>query len=100
MHTWNAAAFAYDMYEGFQRKEQTVAVAMDLEDACNRVQFRLLMDLLVQVSLVLTRWTAGAPLEKYNGPITRITTLPSIHRWLTSDPVSYTHLTLPTRSLV
>ena len=49
MHTWNAAAFAYDMYEGFQRKEQTAAVAMDLEDACSRVQFRLLMDLLVQM---------------------------------------------------
>ena len=40
------------------------------------------------VSLVLTRWTAGAPLEKYNGPTTRITTLLCIHRWLTSDPVS------------
>ena len=41
----NAAAFAYDVYEGFQRKEQAVAVAIDLEDACNRVQFKLLMDL-------------------------------------------------------
>ena len=41
----NAAAFAYDVYEGFQRKEQAVAVATDLEDACNRVQFKLLMDL-------------------------------------------------------
>ena len=40
-----AAAFAYDVYEGFQRKEQAVAVATDLEDACNRVQFKLLMDL-------------------------------------------------------
>ena len=41
----NAAAFAYDVYEGFQRKEQAVAVAIDLEDACNRVQFKVLMDL-------------------------------------------------------
>ena len=40
-----AAAFAYDVYEGFQRKEQAVAVATDLEDACYRVQFKLLMDL-------------------------------------------------------
>ena len=32
--TWeNAAAFAYDVFEGFQRKEQTVAVVTDLEDA-------------------------------------------------------------------
>ena len=33
----NAARFAYDVYEGFQRKEQTLALAVDLEDACNRV---------------------------------------------------------------
>ena len=33
------------MYEGFQRKEQAVAVAIDLEDAYYRVQFKLLMDL-------------------------------------------------------
>ena len=56
--TWeNAARFAYDVYEGFQRKEQTLAVAVDVEDAYNRVQFKLLMELLVQygVSLTLTR---------------------------------------------
>ena len=29
-------------------KEQTLAVAIDLEDSYNRVQFKLLMDLLVQ----------------------------------------------------
>ena len=65
--TWeNAAAFAYDVYEGFQRKEQTVAVAIDLEDAYNRVQFKLLMDLLIQygVSLTLIRWVAEALLER------------------------------------
>ena len=62
----NAAAFAYDVYEGYQRKEQTLAVTIDLEDAYNRVQFKLLIDLLVQygVSLTLTRWIAGALLER------------------------------------
>ena len=35
----NAASFAYDVYEGFQSKEQTLAVAIDLEDAYNKVQF-------------------------------------------------------------
>ena len=46
--TWkNAAAFAYDMYKGFQRKEQKVAVAIDLTDAYNGVQFKLLMDLFI-----------------------------------------------------
>ena len=54
------------MYEGFQRKEQTVAVAVDHEDAYNNVQFKLLVDLLIQygVSLTLTRWVAGALLER------------------------------------
>ena len=56
--TWeNAARSAYDVYQGFQRKEQTLAVAVGLEDAYNRVQFKLLVELLVQydVSLTLTR---------------------------------------------
>ena len=40
--TWEySAAFAYDVYEG------TLDVAVDLEDAYNRVQFKQLMDLLV-----------------------------------------------------
>ena len=38
--TWemqHTATFAYDVYEGFQRKEQTLALAIDLKDAYNRV---------------------------------------------------------------
>ena len=65
--TWeNAARFAYDVYKGFQRKEQTLAVVVDLEDVYNRVQFKLLMDLLQQygVSLMLTRWLAAALQER------------------------------------
>ena len=61
--TWeNAAAFAYDVYEGFQKKEQTIAVAIDLEDAYNRVQFSTLIELLQQngVSATMTRWIAAA----------------------------------------
>ena len=43
-----------------------MVVAIDLEDAYNRVQFKLLMDLLIQyrVGLTLTRWIAGALLER------------------------------------
>ena len=65
--TWeNAARIAYDVYEGFQRKEQTLAIAVDVEDAYNRVQFKLLMELLVQygVSLMLTRWIEAALQER------------------------------------
>ena len=66
-NTWeNSARFAYHVYEGFQREEQTLAVAVDLEDAYNRVQFKLLMELLMQygVSLTLRRWLAAALQEK------------------------------------
>ena len=61
----NAARFVYDVYEEFHRKEQALAVAVDLEDACNRVQFNMLMELIVQygVRLAFTRWLA-ATLQK------------------------------------
>ena len=65
--TWeNAAAFAYDVYEGFQRKQQTLAVAIDLEDAYNRVDFQTLMDLLQQlgVNQTIVRWIGAALLER------------------------------------
>ena len=65
--TWeNTARFVFDVYEGFQRKEQTLAVAVDLEDAYNRVQFKLLMELLAQYgfSLTSTRWFAATLQER------------------------------------
>ena len=50
----NSGRFAFNV---FQRNEQTLAVAVDLEDSYNRVQFKLLTELLMQygVSLTLTR---------------------------------------------
>ena len=65
--TWeNAARLAYDVYEGSQMKEQTLAVAVDLEHAYNRVQLKLLLEHLVQygVSLTLSRWLATALQER------------------------------------
>ena len=47
----NEATFAYGVYEDFQRKEQTLAVATDLEDAYNS---RSQMYLLVQYGVSLT----------------------------------------------
>ena len=43
-----------------------MAVAIDLEVAYNRIQFKLLMDLLMQSedNLTLARWIAGALLER------------------------------------
>ena len=45
------AAFACDVYKGFQKTEQTVAVVISLEDVYNRVQFKLLMNLLIVFSI-------------------------------------------------
>ena len=44
----NAARLAYDVYEGFRSKKQTLAVVVDQEDVYSRKQFKLLMELLVQ----------------------------------------------------
>ena len=62
----NAARFANDVCEGFQRKEQTLAVADDLEDTYTKVKFKLLMELLVRygISLTLTRWLPAALQER------------------------------------
>ena len=64
--TWEfVAIFAYDVHEGFQRKKQTLAVAVDLDDAYTRVQFKLLMELVQYgVSLTLTKWLAAALQER------------------------------------
>ena len=54
-NTWeNATRCAYDIYKGFQKKKHTLAMAVDWEDAYNRVQFKLLMVLLVQYGVHLT----------------------------------------------
>ena len=69
---------------GKQTNKQTLALAVDLEDAYNREQFKLLMELLVQcgVSLMLTRWLAATIQELKVGmrPGNRIST-PHNWRW-------------------
>ena len=51
--TWmNAAALASDIYDGFERGEETLVNALDLEDAYNRVQFNIL----INISPQLVRW--------------------------------------------
>ena len=74
--TWmNAAALASDIYDGFERGEETLVNALDLEDAYNRVQFNILMRTLANLDIS-----------------------PQLVRWI--GTVSYTHLTLPTILLV
>ena len=50
--TWmNAAALASDIYDGFERGEETLVIALDLEDAYNRVQFNILMRTLANLDI-------------------------------------------------
>lgn len=62
----NVAVMAYDIYEGFQQRKETVVTALDLEDAYNRVDYERLIDLLLKfdVDIWLVRWVAVALLER------------------------------------
>ena len=65
--TWmNAAVLASDVYDGFERKEETVVIALDLEDAYNRVQFDVLMRTLARLDVdpYLVMWIGTALLKR------------------------------------
>ena len=65
--TWmNAAVLASDVYDGFEKKEETIVIALDLEDAYNRVQYDVLMRTLarINVSPLLVMWTEAASLKR------------------------------------
>ena len=87
--------FAYDVYKEFLRKEQTQALVVDMEDAYNSLQVKLLMELLVQydVSLTITRWLGKKGCHENweldlhtpttdNGTSTRLPTIPSSQQCL------------------
>ena len=58
----NAAVLAYDVYEGFQQKKESLVAAIDLEDAYNRVNYKRLIEKLVEfgVDIWFVRWIAAA----------------------------------------
>ena len=61
--TWvNAATFAAETWEGFEEKEDTLAVALDLEDAYNRVCLPILADKMLHlgISVQCVRWVMAA----------------------------------------
>ena len=62
----NAAVLASDVYDGFEKKEETIVIALDLEDAYNRVQYDVLMRTLarMKVSPLLVMWTGAALLKR------------------------------------
>ena len=62
--TWQfAAIFAQDVFEGFDSRMETCAVAIDLEDAYNRVSLDILMDQLLNLAVnPFVVWWVGAVL--------------------------------------
>ena len=58
MSCMNAAKLASDTYDDIERGEDTLVIALDLEDTCNRVQFNVLMHTLANLdtSPQLVRW--------------------------------------------
>jgi ribonuclease HI len=65
--TWmNAAKLASDIYDGFEKGEETLVIALDLEDAYNRVQYNVLMRTLanLEISPQLVRWIGTALLKR------------------------------------
>ena len=65
--TWmNAAVLASDVYDAFEMKEETVVIALDLEDAYNRVQYDVLMRTLsrLDVDPLVVMWIGTAMLQR------------------------------------
>ena len=65
--TWaNAAVLASDVYDAFERKEETLAVALDLEDAYNRVDFNILLRTLRNMAIdpYIVMWVGKALLKR------------------------------------
>ena len=62
----NAAVLASDVYDAFEMKEETVVIALDLEDAYNRVQYDVLMRTLsrLDVDPLVVMWIGTAMLQR------------------------------------
>ena len=62
----NAAVLASDVYDGFERGEETLVAALDLEDAYNRVTYTILMTTLInmKVNPVLIKWIGNTMLKR------------------------------------
>ncbi len=62
----NAAVLASDIYDGFGRREEILFVALDLEDAYNRVQYSVLLRTMIRLHVdpQLIIWIGEALLKR------------------------------------
>ena len=61
-----SAVLASDVYDGFERGDETLVAALDLEDAYNRVSYKILMTTLMnmKVNPVLIVWIGSTMLKR------------------------------------
>ena len=65
--TWaNAAVLASDVYDAFEKGEETLVIALDLEDAYNRVDFKILIRTLINMKIdpYVILWIGKALLKR------------------------------------
>jgi len=61
--TWiNPATVAANIWDGFEEKDNTLLVALDLEDAYNRIQLPILVDRMLQLGISVF-WASGSCLH-------------------------------------
>ena len=62
----NTAGLGSDVYDAFERKEETLVVALDLEDAYNRVDYKILMRTMVNMKInpYVVLWIGAALLKR------------------------------------
>jgi len=65
--TWaHGATFAFDVYEGFQGKQETAVAALDLEDAYKKVRYDLLAKILMDMEVCpwIINWISAILYER------------------------------------
>ena len=62
----NAAVLASDVYDAFEKREETLVIALDLENAYNRVDFKILIRTLINMKIgpYIILWIGKALLER------------------------------------
>ncbi|XP_012946214.1 uncharacterized protein LOC106013906 [Aplysia californica] len=62
----NAAVQATDVYDGFERGEETLIVALDLDDVYNRIEYDVLLRTMINLKIIpqLVVWVGEALLKR------------------------------------
>lgn len=66
----NVAVAAFETCEAFQRKEETLMVVLDIENAYNRVQYSMLLLIMLEMGIEMwvIKWTGSAEFSRIIAP--------------------------------